>query len=70
MGIYIGIKKIKDITKLEKLTARLFGQRRKMIRAIIKTDWTQYGLTGTERAEELTSEMFLKISGNIDSNLL
>lgn len=64
------IKKIKDITKLEKLTARLFGQRRKMIRAIIKTDWTQYGLTGTERAEELTPEMFLKISGNIDSNLL
>ena len=64
------IKKIKDITKLEKLTARLFGQRRKMIRAIIKTDWTQYGLSGTERAEELNPEMFLKISGNIDSNLL
>lgn len=64
------IKKIKDITKLEKLTARLFGQRRKMIRAIIKTDWGQYGLTGTERAEELNPEMFLKISGNIDSNLL
>ncbi len=64
------IKKIKDITNLEKLTARLFGQRRKMIRAIIKTDWTQYGLTGTERAEELNPETFLKISGNIDSNLL
>lgn len=64
------IKKIKDITKLEKLTARLFGQRRKMIRAIIKTDWGQYGLTGTERAEELNPETFLKISGNIDSNLL
>ena len=64
------IKKIHDITKLEKLTAKLFGQRRKMIRAIIKTDWTQYGLTGTERAEELNPETFLKISGNIDSNLL
>ena len=64
------IKKIKDITKLENLTARLFGQRRKMIRAIIKTDWSQYGLTGTERAEELSPETFLKISGNIDSNLL
>ena len=64
------IKNIKDIGKLEKLTARLFGQRRKMIRAIIKTDWTQYGLNGTERAEELSPEIFLKISGNIDSNLL
>ena len=64
------IKKIKDITKLEKLTARLFGQRRKMIRGIIKTDWEKYGLTGTERAENLPPETFLKISGNIDSNLL
>ena len=64
------MKKISDITKLEKLTARLFGQRRKMIRAIIKTDWAQYGLKGTERAEELSPEIFLKISGNIDSNLI
>ena len=64
------IKNIKDIGKLEKLTARLFGQRRKMIRAIIKTDWTQYGLNGTERAEELSPEIFLKISGNIDKSKL
>ena len=64
------IKAIKDITKLEKLTAKLFGQRRKMIRAIIKTDWSEFGLNGTERAEELTPEMFLKISGNINANLL
>jgi len=64
------IAKIQDITKLEKLTAKLFGQRRKMIRAIIKIDWNEYGLTGTERAEELNPELFLKISGNIDSNLL
>jgi len=64
------IKKIKDITKLEILTAKLFGQRRKMIRGIIKTDWSQYGLTGTERAEELNPEIFLKISGNINTNLL
>lgn len=64
------IEKIQDITKLEKLTAKLFGQRRKMIRAIIKTDWNNFGLTGTERAEELNPELFLKISGNIDSNLL
>jgi len=64
------IKHIEDITKLEKLTAKLFGQRRKMIRGIIKTDWTQYGLTGTERAEEIAPEIFLKISRNIDVNLL
>jgi len=64
------IKAIPDINKLEKLTAKLFGQRRKMIRGIIKTDWTQYGLTGTERAEEIKPEIFLKISGIIDKNLL
>jgi len=64
------IKAIKDITKLEKLTAKLFGQRRKMIRGIIKTDWEKYGLCGTERAEQISPEIFLKISGIIDSNLL
>lgn len=64
------INNIKDISKLEKLTAKLFGMRRKMIRGIIKTDWTQYGLTGTERAEEIPPELFLKISRNIDKNLL
>lgn len=64
------IKKIGDIAKLEKLTAKLFGQRRKMIRGIIKTNWADYDLSGTERAEELSPELFLKISGNIDANLL
>lgn len=64
------IKKIKDITILEKLTAKLFGQRRKMIRSIIKIDWEKYGLLGTERAENLSPEIFLKISGKINSNLL
>jgi len=64
------IKKIKDINVLEKLTAKLFGMRRKMIRGIIKTDWTKYGLTGTERAEEISPELFLKIASNIDINLL
>ena len=64
------IKLIKDISKLEKLTAKLFGQRRKMIRGITKTNWADYGLSGTERAEELSPELFLKISGNIDANLL
>ena len=64
------IKLIQDISKLEKLTAKLFGQRRKMIRGIIKTNWADYGLSGTERAEDLPPELFLKISGNIDANLL
>ena len=64
------IKAIKDINKLEKLTAKLFGQRRKMIRGIIKTDWEKYGLSGTERAEDISPELFLKIAGNIDINLL
>ncbi len=64
------INAIKDITKLEKLTAKLFGQRRKMIRGIIKTDWGKFGLVGTERAEEISPEIFLKISSNIDINLL
>ncbi|MBQ3785071.1 MAG: 16S rRNA (adenine(1518)-N(6)/adenine(1519)-N(6))-dimethyltransferase RsmA [Alphaproteobacteria bacterium] len=64
------ISKIKDINKLERLTAKLFGQRRKMIRGIIKTDWTKFGLTGMERAEELKPELFLKISSIIDVNLL
>ena len=64
------IKKIKDIAVLEKLTAKLFGQRRKMIRGIIKTDWEKFGLNGTERAEELSPEMFLKIASIIDVNLL
>ena len=64
------IAKIKDIKKLKKLTAKLFGQRRKMIRAIIKTDWEKFGLSGTERAEELNPDLFLKIACNIDANLL
>ena len=41
-----------------------------MIRGIIKTDWSQYGLNGTERAEEIPPELFLKIARNIDVNLL
>ena len=64
------ISRIGDISKLEKLTAKLFGTRRKMIRGIIKTDWEKFGLTGTERAEEISPELFLKISRNIDINLL
>ena len=64
------ISAIGDITKLEKLTAKLFGQRRKMIRGIIKTDWQNYGLSGTERAEEINPKKFLEIADKIDVNLL
>lgn len=64
------IRKIKDISVIEKLTAKLFGQRRKMIRGIIKTDWEKYGLNGTERAEEISPETFVKIASIIDKNLL
>ncbi len=64
------IKAIGDIVKLEKLTGKLFGQRRKMIRGIIKTDWEKFGLSGTERAEELSPDVFLEISKHIPENLL
>ena len=64
------ISAIGDITKLEKLTAKLFGMRRKMIRGIIKTDWQIYGLSGTERAEEISPKKFLEIADKIDVNLL
>ena len=41
-----------------------------MIRGIIKTDWEKFGLTGTERAEEMDPKKFLEIASNIDVNLL
>ena len=57
------IKKIDNIEKLEKLTAKLFGMRRKMIRGIMRdVDWESVGLMGTERAEEISPEKFLEIS--------
>ena len=57
------IKKIGDRNAVENLTARLFGNRRKMIRGIMRdVDWTAFGLTGTERAEELNPEKFLEIA--------
>lgn len=57
------IKGITDIDKVEKITAKLFGQRRKMIRGIIpNVDWEKFGLTGTERAEELPPEMFAQLA--------
>lgn len=53
------IARLQDLRKIEQLTAKLFGQRRKMIRAIMpNVDWEKYGLTGTERAENLSPEIF------------
>lgn len=60
------IKRIKNLDKIEKITAKLFGQRRKMIRGIISdVDWSAYGLTGTERAENLTPETFALLANNL-----
>lgn len=57
------IKRITDIDKIEKITAKLFGQRRKMIRGIIpNVDWEKFGLHGTERAEELSPETFAQLA--------
>ncbi len=57
------IKKIDDISVVEKLTAKLFGMRRKMIRGIMRdVDWNLFGLDGTERAEDLSPEKFLEIA--------
>lgn len=57
------IKALGDVSRIERLTAQLFGHRRKMIRGILPgVDWGQFGLTGTERAEELVPEIFSKIA--------
>ena len=57
------IKKIKNISAVENLTAKLFGMRRKMIRGIMRdVNWADYGLSGTERAEDLSPEKFLELS--------
>ena len=53
------IARITNLGAIEQITAKLFGQRRKMIRAIMpNVDWEKYGLTGTERAEKLSPETF------------
>lgn len=57
------IAKLENLESIEKLTAKLFGQRRKMIRGILpNVDWTRFGLTGTERAEQLPPETFAQIA--------
>ena len=60
------ISQIKSLEKIEQITARLFGMRRKMIRGIIpNVDWACFGLTGTERAENLSPEMFALLAENL-----
>lgn len=57
------IARLENLESIEKLTAKLFGQRRKMIRGILpNVDWTRFGLTGTERAEQLPPETFAQIA--------
>lgn len=60
------IKCIENIDKIEIITAKLFGQRRKMVRGIIpNVDWEKYGLTGTERAEQISPETFAQLARNL-----
>jgi 16S rRNA (adenine1518-N6/adenine1519-N6)-dimethyltransferase len=60
------IAKIQDLSKIEQITAKLFGMRRKMIRGIMpNVNWDSFGLTGTERAENLSPEMFATLANNL-----
>ncbi len=60
------IKQLGKIENIEKLTAKLFGTRRKMIRGIMPdVDWTVFDLTGTERAENLSPEKFCEIAKKV-----
>lgn len=60
------ISKLADLNKIEQLTAKLFGQRRKMIRAIMpNVNWEKYGLTGTERAEKISPETFALMASDL-----
>lgn len=60
------IRCVGDVSAIEKLTAKLFGMRRKMIRGIIPdTNWSRWGLAGTERAEELSPETFAQMARDL-----
>lgn len=60
------IARISDVTRVEKITAKLFGQRRKMIRSIMpNVDWNVFGLSGTERAENLSPETFAQLAESL-----
>jgi len=57
------IARLRNLETIEKLTAKLFGQRRKMVRGILpNVDWAKFGLTGTERAEEIAPEKFAEMA--------
>jgi 16S rRNA (adenine1518-N6/adenine1519-N6)-dimethyltransferase len=57
------IRALRGLDKTEQLTAKLFGQRRKMIRGIMpNVDWAAFGLTGAERAEELPPDKFTELA--------
>ena len=56
----------RNIEQIEKLTAKLFGQRRKMLRGIMPgVNWSQFGLIGTERAEECSPQKFAELAKNL-----
>lgn len=60
------IRMINDVEKIETITAKLFGHRRKMIRGIMPgVDWARYGLNGTERAEDLHPEIFAQMAHDL-----
>lgn len=60
------IAKISDLGAVENVTAKLFGMRRKMIRGIMpNVNWENFGLSGTERAENLPPEKFAEIAKNL-----
>lgn len=60
------IARLKNLENIEKLTAKLFGNRRKMVRGIMpNVDWERFGLTGTERAEQLSPETFAQIAQTV-----
>ena len=60
------IKQLGNIENIEKLTAKLFGTRRKMIRGIMPdVDWNMFNLIGTERAENLSPEKFCEIAKKV-----
>lgn len=64
------IANLQNLESIEKLTAKLFCQRRKMIRSIMpNVDWAKFGLTGTERAEQLAPETFAQIANQMTDAL-
>lgn len=62
------IASLQNLDAIQAITAKLFGQRRKMIRGIMpNVDWARFGLTGTERAENLTPEKFAEIAAHTNA---